>query len=264
MATFNNDVISTNLLTSIGGAEPAAGDEVGILRYDIDYTAGLTRTNDLLRMQLGPEFKGNIPTTDLIFTANRTGTGKVIVEWAGRLIRMASAAAANVWAQLDWNPVGGGTGIISTVTPTLTLCKAGTLIFADTVIPGTIYTYGGTIELREGVNAFGSVLASGGLTKVKRDGATLEVSDKAVVEIDSTLFTPGNSRFRGGTTRWLTAGASAGNLYAYAGVLDFRGCSTPVTFAGGELHAGAVIYKRKNTLIDLSACTDYGATIIQN
>jgi hypothetical protein len=265
MATFNNDVISTNLLTAIGGVAPSAGDEVVLRQYDIDYTAGLTFANDLLLMHLRPEWKGSIPTTDLIFTANRTGAGKVIVEWSGRLVRMASAAAANVWGTLDWNPVGGGTGLISTVTPTLTFCRSGTLIFADTVIPGTVRVFGGQMELRESAsNTFTSLICSGGVTKIQRDGTTFEVNGTGLAEIDSTAFSPANTYIRGGTARYRNAGASGGNLYAYAGVIDFTGCASAITFGGGELHPGATILKRKNVSIDLSACTDYGAKIIQN
>jgi hypothetical protein len=152
--------------------------------------------------------------------------------------------------------------LYQTCTVTAAFVNSGTALFADDTVVTTMNLSGGSCDLRESSNASTTINVHGGNLKLDRDAVTLNVDGTGVVTIGNILFTPTTTNIRGGTIVYRNSGASAGALNGYAGVLDFRQCSTALTFGSGELHPGLTIYKPRGVTIDLSALTDYGAKII--
>lgn len=261
MATLYDDVTSNNLLTAIGGVAPSAGDSVIVRNGSIRYDAGLSFANDLLLVHLRAGFTGDIQDSNLIFTANRTSTGQFINEFGGRLIRAASTSSSGVWHILKHAPSAGGAAFYQTATVDLAFVHAGSAIFADDTTVTDITVSGGVCELRASSNATTTARCAAGVLKLNRDVTTLDVSGTGRVEIDNTAVSPGTTNVRGGTIIYGRVGSSGGALNGYAGVLDFRGCTQAVTFASGSLYPGVTILKPRGVTIDVSALTDYGASI---
>lgn len=262
MATLFNDVISNNLTTALA-ATPAGNDSVILRRGSERYNAGVNfAATDLAVMHLRPEYSGDIDESNLIFVCNQAGAGRVTVEWSGRLVRMASNATASVWARLTHNPAQGGLALYQTVTVTAAFINGGSASFADDAIVTTLNQAGGSCDLRESANASTTLNVRGGTLKLDRDATTLNVEGTGSVTVGNILFTPTTTNIRGGSIIYRNTGASGGALNGYAGVLDFRSCSTAVTFASGELHPGLTILKPRGVTIDTSALTDYGAKVV--
>lgn len=256
MATLTNSVRSNDLIASLGGAAPSAGDTVLLAAYQDDYTANTDLgTNSLALLHARAGWGGSIDAGSLKFTAT---TGAARFEHAGRVLRFDASSGAAVLRDVTWAPSGNGLGIFSSGVITNLFAAKGTLLAAGVVTNG--YFTGGSHELRANATAATLIENAGATLLVQRDTATFNQSAGTTV-IDDTSFTPGTTNARGGVVQYLRCGASGGTLNAYGGVLDFSRCSANVTFAGGVLHPGATLIIPSGVTIDYSACTNYGVQV---
>lgn len=247
MADRTVTVISTNLLTSLGGTV-SAGDSVFIDRYSIDYVAGTDRSAaDLILVMIGPEFGGTFDGAGaLVLVCDQTSTGKFINNGGGKIVRVRSSSGAGVIWQIEIGPTGGSCQThVDTCTTTNLVGTAGEN-FLHTAFTGTTgFIYGGNFTHDESGVAMTTLNIWGGKWDEYCDITTVNLYNgefnAMIVTVSPTTVNQHGGKF--GCRNIGNIGTYNGN----AGVWDLRGLSHKITVTTANLAPGLTILKDKNT-----------------
>lgn len=248
MPLIEPSVSSTgNLIAILGGAQPAAGDEVLLSSGTTDITEGAAFTNDLLTFRVTRGYSGSF-LTPVELVANRSGAGRVIYEGSGRRFQLRSTSASGVIREVWFNPAGPCEGTLDQCDNEHVYAHAGNLTITPAADAANIYVAGAAVEAVAGGPAATLAECSAGSLLLRRDAGTARVMGSGVLLLRGSAVSPGTLDVRGGRAELQNCGdVTACNVDA--GDLDLRALTRPITIGTLTVRAGSRVLISSSTVV---------------
>lgn len=273
MASVYNSVKSDVFLTSLGGAQPAAGSDTFISYWGFDYSGNAVITNDQLSVQLTSGFSGRFKDDDpLTIVCDRTGTGKFANLSNSPYVYVKSTSTAGVIHEIRIAPESNGITIVGDCTCTVfTQWKgATTLQYGFTAgANNTVRLMGGQLDVLNPAGGTNKVckdlFIEGGRATVRRDHDTCTIYGGVCVYDDATVTPSGTVEIHGNGELHVRDSGTIASLTGFSGVLSFVGLRRALTISAGAVYPGLKIIKDRVTdsLLSWSPTTPAGPPVVQ-
>lgn len=263
---------TSGVLTADLGGTISAGDSVFIGQYAVAYTDGQLRdttggstTRDLLRVSLGPGFRGALTAANggqLKTIVNQSSTGYFEDKSNASAVELVSDSSAAVIYDIRYGPPNGHTLSVNTADiDRLFGFENGTVVVQAAADLATAYVSAGAHRFHASAYALTALHAGGtAVVTLSRDVANIYAEGSCYITIDNTAVSPsGKVYLRGGTVKWIRGGTCADLECNTSGVADFSELSEPVTISDRHMGPGSTLILSKNGIQPtFSATNDTG------
>lgn len=238
MAKFYNTVIDLALLVAIGGILPAAGDEVFIERYALDYNSNNLAAVDLALFELAPDFSGTFKAdggAQLILQLNRTNTGIFRNNSRSPRIELASTNVSTVINEVQHAPALNTAVLqLNAADYAMAMVQNGVLHAESTADIAACRLLGGRSIFRNASYVMATVDCWEGSHEIARDVTTCNLYGGSL-KASNTAVVPATVNIHGGMLEVLGIGTTA-QLNGYRGGMDISQMRRPIEVTAATLY----------------------------